>query len=144
MNSQGDAAVEQATRQERAAMDGFVVHGGLGMARGSTTRIEDGKGILVYVWEGELWITQAGDRRDYFVRRGEWFQLDRDGATLLHALERTQATLTAPTPTDYASLISVTPAGTVAPRLLYQRSQHGGWLDGLKNRVRPLFQYGGI
>jgi hypothetical protein len=129
---------------ERTAMDGFVVHGGLGMARGSYTRIEDGKGILVYVWDGELWVTQAGDRRDYFVRRGEWFQVERDGTTLLHALERTQATLTAPTPTDYAKLISVTPAGTVAPRLLYQRSRQGGWLHGLKNRVRPLFQYGGI
>ena len=129
---------------ERTAMDGFVVHGGLGMARGSHTRIEDGKGILVYVWDGELWVTQAGDRRDYFVRRGEWFQVERDGITLLHALERTQATLTAPTPTGYAKMISVTPAGTVAPRVLYQRSQQGGWLGGLRDRIRPLFQYSGI
>ena len=124
-------------------MDGYVVHGSLGMARGSHTRIEDGRGILVYVWDGELWITQANDRRDYFVKRGEWFQVERDGTTLLHALERTQATLTAPTPTDYAKLISMTPAGSEMPRVLYQRSQQG-WFGGLKERIRPLFQYSGI
>ena len=49
-------------------MDGYVVHGGMGMARGSYARIEDGRGILVYVWDGELWITQEGDPRDHFVR----------------------------------------------------------------------------
>jgi hypothetical protein len=131
-------------QQERAAMDGYVVHGGLGMARGSHTRIEDGRGILVYVWDGELWITQDGDRRDYFVRRGESFEVKRDGTTLLYAMQRTQATLTAPTPEGYARLISTTPAGTVAPRIVYQRSAHGSWLDALRNRVRPLFQYSGI
>ena len=79
-------------------MDGYVVHGGMGMARGSFTRIQDGRGILVYVWEGELWITQEGDRRDYLVRGGEWFRVDRNGSALLHATRRTHATLTAPTP----------------------------------------------
>jgi hypothetical protein len=91
-------------------MDGYVVHGGMGMARGSYARIEDGRGILVYVWEGELWITQEGDQRDYFVRGGEWFRLERDGAALLQATRRTHATLTAPTPQDYARRITMTPA----------------------------------
>ena len=111
-------------------MDGYVVHGGMGMARGSYARIEDGRGILVYVWEGELWITQEGDQRDYFVRGGEWFRLGRDGAALLQATRRTHATLTAPTPADYAERITVTPAGTTAARVLYQRSSERGWARG--------------
>jgi len=111
-------------------MDGYVVHGGMGMARGSYARIEDGRGILVYVWEGELWITQEGDQRDYFVRGGEWFRLERDGAALLQATRRTHATLTAPTPADYAERITVTPAGTTAARVLYQRSSERSWTRG--------------
>jgi hypothetical protein len=108
-------------------MDGYVVHGGMGMARGSYARIEDGRGILVYVWEGELWITQEGDLRDYIVRGGEWFRIEREGASLLHATRRTHATLTAPTPVDYASSITMTPAGTTEARVLYQRSSTRGW-----------------
>ena len=67
-------------------MDGYVVHGGMGMARGSYARIEDGRGILVYVWEGELWITQEGDSRDRYVGRGGWFRIESDGLTLVSAL----------------------------------------------------------
>jgi hypothetical protein len=65
------------------------------MTRGSSVRIEDGAGILVYVWEGELWITQEGDGRDYFVTPGRWFRLERNGTSLLYATRRTRATLTA-------------------------------------------------
>ena len=108
-------------------MDGYVVHGGMGMARGSFARIEDGRGILVYVWEGELWITQEGDKRDYIVRGGEWFRVDRDGSALLHATRRTHATMTAPTPANYARRITMTPAGTSEPRVLYQRSDERSW-----------------
>ena len=71
------------------------------MTRGSTVRIEDGAGIMVYVWEGELWITQEGDARDHFVTPGRWFRLERNGTSLLHATRRTQATLTAPTADNY-------------------------------------------
>lgn len=108
-------------------MDGYVVHGGMGMARGSFARIEDGRGILVYVWEGELWITQEGDPRDYVVRGGEWFRVERNGTALLHATRRTHATLTAPTPENYARRVTMTPAGTSQARVLYQRSDMRGW-----------------
>lgn len=117
-------------------MDGYVVHGGMGMARGSFTRIQDGRGILVYVWEGELWITQEGDRRDYLVRGGEWFRVDRNGSALLHATRRTHATLTAPTPADYAQRITVKPAGTKEERVLYERSPESrAWLRGWMNSL---------
>ncbi len=67
-------------------MDGDGARGGLEMARGSFARIEDGRGVRLYVREGELWITQEGDRRDYYVGAGESFQLDRDGVALASAL----------------------------------------------------------
>jgi hypothetical protein len=119
-------------------MDGYVVHGGLGMARGSYTRIEDGRGILVYVWEGELWVTQEGDERDYFVRAGEWFRLKNGGTALLQAMRRTHASLTAPTPKNYARTIAVTPAGTREERVLYQRSREPGWARGWMTALSRL------
>jgi len=116
-------------------MDGYVVHGGMGMARGSSVRIEDGAGILVYVWEGELWITQEGDQRDHFVSPGRWFRLERDGASLLYATRPTHATLTARTPDNYARLISMTPAGTTVPRVLYVGArERRSWLQSLRRR----------
>jgi hypothetical protein len=116
-------------------MDGYLVHGGLGMARGSSVRIEDGAGILVYVWEGELWITQEGDQRDHFVSPGRWFRLERDGAALLYATRSTHVTLTAPTPANYAKVITMTPAGTITPRVLYEASrERRSWLAFLKER----------
>src|SRR4051812_21331204 len=101
-------------------MDGYVVHGGMGMARGSSVRIDDGAGILVYVWDGELWITHEGDRRDHFVTPGRWFRLERDGTSILYATRSTHATLTAPTPANYARLIAMTPAGALESRVLYE------------------------
>jgi hypothetical protein len=104
-------------------MDGYLVHGGMDMARGASVRIEDGAGILVYVWQGELWITQEGDQRDYFVSPGRWFRLESDGTALLYATRSTHATLTSPTPANYARLITMTPAGTATPRVLYEREK---------------------
>jgi hypothetical protein len=105
-------------------MDGYLVHGAMDLARGSNVRIEDGAGILVYVWEGELWITQEGDQRDYFVTPGRWFRVERNGASLLHAMRRSRVTLT---------------------RLYEASRQRRGWLDSLRYRFgfldkRPSFQ----
>jgi hypothetical protein len=53
---------------------------------GAVLRIEDGRGVLVYVWSGRLWITQEGDSRDRYVGRGGWFRIESDGLTLVSAL----------------------------------------------------------
>ena len=120
-------------------MDGYVVHGGMGMARGASVRIEDGAGILVYVREGELWITQHGDQRDHFVTPGRCFRVETDGVTLLCATRRTHAALTAPAPGNYARLITMTPAGTATPRVLYDGArERRSWLDSLRYRYRLL------
>ena len=74
-------------------MDGDLANG-IDLARGSSLRIDDAAGTLVYVWEGELWITQEGDTRDHFVSPGRWFRIERDGASLLYATRSTRVTLT--------------------------------------------------
>ena len=116
-------------------MDGDIVHGGLGISRGSLAHIEHGRGMLVYVWDGELWITQEHDRRDHFVKPGGWLLLDRDGLAIIYALSSAQVTLTAPVPAYYARRITLAPVGD-APRVLYDRSMDSdGWLAGLGHRL---------
>lgn len=111
-------------------VDGYVVHGGLGLGRGASVRIEDGAGIMVYIWEGEVWLTQEGDPRDYFVTPGQWFRIKRDGTALLYATRRTHATLTSARAENYARLISFTPAGTSSPRAIYEAPRRRrAWLE---------------
>ncbi len=111
-------------------MDGYVVHGGMALERGGVVRIEDGKGMLFYVWDGELWITQDGDRRDYLVGAGQWFRIGRGGVTLACATRPAQLTLTAPVPSHYARRIFV------VPRAIYERSREpGGWRAALRMRL---------
>jgi hypothetical protein len=85
----------------------YVVHGSLAMGRGSVLRVEDGAGVLIYVWEGALWLTQEGDARDRHLGAGSWFRLDRDGVTLAQATSRSTVTLTAPAPERYARRIAL-------------------------------------
>ena len=106
-------------------MDGYIVHGGLDLARGEFLRVEDGKGIVLYVWEGELWITQERDRKDHYVGRGSWFRLDRDGDALVHAMRRASLTVTAPVASRYARRISL---GAV---VIYDRAQEPGAWAGI-------------
>lgn len=115
-------------------MDGYVVHGGIRLGRGTLARIEEGAGMLVYVWDGELWITQEGDRRDYFVRGGQWFRVDRGGATLLHVMSRAGITLSAPVPTAFARRISLVLPGTRVPRVLYEHAR-----EPLRQRLARLW-----
>jgi hypothetical protein len=97
----------------------YVVHGSLSMTRGSLLRIEDGRDMVVYVWEGGLWLTQEGDRRDRYLGAGDCFRIERDGATLAQATERCTVSLTAPRPEAYAKRVAMTKAGTAMPVELY-------------------------
>jgi len=83
----------------------YVVQGSLSMRGGSVLRIEEGRDLLVYVWEGSLWLTQEGDARDRHLGAGSWFRLDRDGVTLAQATSRSTITLTAPEPELFARRI---------------------------------------
>jgi len=71
----------------------YVALGAVPMTRGSVLRIEDGRDRLIYVWEGELWLTQERDGRDRILAAGDSFRLDRDGVALAQALRRSTVTL---------------------------------------------------
>jgi len=117
-------------------MDGYIVHGGIGMVRGDLARIEDGKGVVLHVWHGQLWITQERDRLDYFIKAGERFQLDRAGVTVIYAMRRSAFTVTAPVPAYYAKRITLALPGPSLPRVFYDRSQEdGGWLEAARYRL---------
>jgi hypothetical protein len=62
--------------------------------RGSLVRIEDREGALISVLEGALWITQERDARDYYVKAGERFRIERGGLVLASALRSSSITVT--------------------------------------------------
>lgn len=88
-------------------MNEFVVHGSVSLERGGVLRIEDGCDLLVYVWEGGLWLTQEGEARDRYIGTGGWFRLDRDGIAVGTATGRTSLTVTSPRPEGYARRVSL-------------------------------------
>ena len=104
-------------------MEEYLVQGSLGLTRGSMLRIEDGRDMLLYVWEGEVWLTEEGERRDRILKAGQWHRLERQGAAVGYALERSVVTLTAPEPAQYARRILLVNAGSAAPVELYNASQ---------------------
>lgn len=97
----------------------YVVHGSLAMSRGSLLRIDEGPGMIVYVWEGEVWLTQDRDRQDRLLKAGDAFRLDRAGAAIACALKRSVLTLTAPAPEHYADRVRLYASGSSVPRVLY-------------------------
>jgi hypothetical protein len=108
-------------------MQEYLVQGSLNLTRSSVLRVEDGRGILVYVWEGELWVTEERERGDRILRRGEWHRVARDGTALCYALQRSVVTLTAPRPAGFARRILVQRAGTIAPEELYSAARERAW-----------------
>jgi hypothetical protein len=113
------------------------VHGSLSLARGSMLRIEDGRDILIYVWEGEVWLTEEREREDRILRAGAWHRLERQGAAIGYALERSVVTLTAPEPQQYARRILLVRAGDAAPVELYSAARERA--VGLAARLRRLW-----
>jgi hypothetical protein len=57
---------------------------------GRVLRIDDGAGRGIAVFDGMVWITQTGDERDVFLRRGETFHFDRGGIAIVEALRDAQ------------------------------------------------------
>lgn len=111
-------------------MDGYIVHGNVALRRGGLLRIEDGRGMLVDVLDGMLWITQSRDRQDYFVGAGQAFRLGLQGVTLAHATRRAVVTLAAPDPAHYARRITLTRPRSAEPVVLHSaRPALRAWLD---------------
>jgi hypothetical protein len=56
------------------------------LERGRLVRIEDGRGMLVRVTSGSVWVTEEGDSRDRIVTAGKRFRIGSGGVTLISAI----------------------------------------------------------
>jgi hypothetical protein len=81
----------------------------IGIPSGSLLRIENGAGVLVYVWEGELWITEDGSPKDHVLQAGQSYQVSGSGATLAQAFKRSLVSLAAPVSERAARRITLIP-----------------------------------
>jgi hypothetical protein len=117
----------------------YPVHRSIGMTRGSVLRIEDGRDLVLYVWDGGVWLTQQGDARDRHVGAGEWFRLDRNGLAVASALQRTTMTITAPAPELYAERITLSRSGTTVAEVLYSAAANASLAARLQRLWGGLF-----
>jgi len=76
--------------------DEYLIEGAMPLLRNEQLRIEDGRDLLVHVWQGTLWITQEGDARDILLQAGQSFRLDRDGTALVKCWDDAVLALTSP------------------------------------------------
>ena len=60
--------------------------GAIRLKQNSTLRLEKPAGIVVEVSRGEVWLTQACDARDYFLRAGDWLRIDRPESVVISAM----------------------------------------------------------
>jgi Protein of unknown function (DUF2917) len=68
----------------------------LSLLRGQVVGLRAANGTRLRVLRGALWVTQEGDRRDVVLRASQDFELERGGATVLHALKPTRLQLEIP------------------------------------------------
>jgi hypothetical protein len=101
-------------------MDGYLVKGSVGIPRGSMLRIDEGAGMLLYVWEGEVWLTQEGSAKDHLLRAGHWYRVERGGAAIAHAFRRSVVSLSSPTPEITAKRIALVHPRGALPEVLHQ------------------------
>lgn len=113
----------------------YLVQGSIPMTRGSILRVEDGRGLTLYVWEGAVWLTQEGDSRDRYVGAGECFRLDRQGVAIAHATQRAVVTIAAPAPELYARRIALAKAGSALPVELYTAANAGASIGARLRRL---------
>jgi hypothetical protein len=78
-----------------------ILRHALHLPEGNLLRIDDGAGLLVYVRDGEIWLTQEGVPADTVLTRGQSFRLQHNGVSLLYACEPARLELSAPEPRDY-------------------------------------------
>jgi hypothetical protein len=79
-------------------MDTYLIEGSVGLPAGNLLCIEDGAGVLVHVWRGEVWLTEEGGGDDNVLAAGQWFRLERNGKAVLQALSASSIGLSAAEP----------------------------------------------
>jgi hypothetical protein len=56
------------------------------LKRDATLRVEPARGLVVEVAQGQVWLTQECDARDYFLRARDWLRIDRANAVVISAI----------------------------------------------------------
>ena len=59
----------------------------IALRKGEIHRLHDARGRRIESLGGSLWVTMDHDRRDIVVDTGEGFEVDREGDTLVSALD---------------------------------------------------------
>jgi hypothetical protein len=101
--------------------DERLLRAGIALAHGRLLRIRGGRGALLFVEHGSVWLTQEGDPRDIVLAAGAWLRLAGGGTTIVQGLREAALTLT-------AAADAVTPQVCVPPRVR------------LPARARPLHE----
>jgi hypothetical protein len=91
-------------------MSEYLVKGLVELKPGAVVCIDDGAGMFIYVWEGTVWLTEAGDGRDQVIESGQWARLSRPGRAVLSALGESAIALTSPRASGFARAIDFVPA----------------------------------
>ena len=73
------------------------------LRKGELHRIHDGAGQRIEALSGALWVTIDHDLRDIVVEPGEGFSIDRNGDTLVSALDDARFALLDPIATRRAA-----------------------------------------
>ena len=60
------------------------------LVEGQFMKIRDGKGQILAVFDGLVWVTQDGDPRDAFVAKGGVFTFDRPGLAIVEAVKESR------------------------------------------------------
>ena len=70
---------------------------------GQFMKIQDGKGQMLAVFDGLVWVTQDGDPRDAFVAKGGVFTFDRPGLAIVEAVKESRLAVLATAEEDGAA-----------------------------------------
>jgi len=77
-------------------MDAIGNSGVAELKRGSVLKLERGRGTVVRVVTGTVWLTQHHDTTDYVMSGGESMVLSGAGTTLIHACKDSLLHMVAP------------------------------------------------
>jgi DUF2917 family protein len=104
---------------DASSFDSYIGTVGFWISDDEVARIDAGRGILLSVQYGTVWITQAGSIKDVFVQTGESFLIDSNGRTLI-SLGGSEAT----------AALTLTPSVTMSPTLAQRAAAGIGRLAG--------------
>jgi len=64
-----------------------LIPASISLPKGAIHRVPRGRGRRIESLRGSLWVTIDNDLRDILVNPGQGFSIDRDGDTLISALD---------------------------------------------------------